>query len=181
MSSACSRSPRPAAAAMASRWSVTFAIALTTTKGCSCRRALMMLATRSMALASSTEVPPNFITITAAPPSYDVGRRGSRQVALHLQEFGVEQCRTSRAANGVVREHGELVVENAAGAQASDGDRHAMAAVHVEARLRTVGGIVVHDGLGGREWQPELLRSGMELLECGDDLLSIGLLLKFYR
>src|SRR5271166_2940897 len=118
MSSACARSPRPAAAAMASNWSVTFAMALTTTNGLSDRRPFTMLATRSMAVASSTEVPPNFMTITGAPPVLDVAGRRSRQVALHLEEFGVEQRRARCAADCIVREHGEFVVENAAGTQA---------------------------------------------------------------
>src|SRR5271165_4638054 len=159
MSSACSRSPRPAAAAMASNWSVTFAMALTTTNGRSEIRPFTMLATRSMAVASSTEVPPNFMTITAAPgvpnerrlcarwgggsSSKNVGGRPSRQVALRLEEFSVEQGRSRSAADGVMREHGELVVENAAGAQPSHAHGHAVAAVHIEARLRAVGRIVV--------------------------------------
>src|SRR5215472_7970878 len=41
----------------------TLAMALTTTTGCCERRPSTMEATRSMALASSTEVPPNFMTI----------------------------------------------------------------------------------------------------------------------
>src|SRR5271169_3445893 len=102
---------------MASNWSVTFAMALTTTNGRSGRRPFTMLATRSMAVASSTEVPPNFITITAAPPAQGVGDRPSREIALRFEEFGVEQGRAGSAADGVVREHGELVVENATGAQ----------------------------------------------------------------
>src|SRR5689334_2319220 len=44
-------------------WSVTFAIALTTTTGSSRRRPLTICAARSIAAASCTDVPPNFITI----------------------------------------------------------------------------------------------------------------------
>jgi hypothetical protein len=33
------------------------------------------------------------------------------QVAVMLEEFGVEQCGSGGSANGVVREHGELPVE----------------------------------------------------------------------
>src|SRR5436190_17694560 len=48
---------------MVSRVSVTLAMALTTTTGFCARRPSTMEATQSMALASSTEVPPNFMTI----------------------------------------------------------------------------------------------------------------------
>src|SRR5947209_17570727 len=48
---------------MVSSVSVTLAMALTTTTGFCGKRPLTMAATRSMARASSTEVPPNFITI----------------------------------------------------------------------------------------------------------------------
>src|SRR5579862_5673249 len=54
---------------MVSRVSVTLAIALTTTTGCWDWRPWTMEATRSMALASSTEVPPNFMTIIGGAPS----------------------------------------------------------------------------------------------------------------
>src|SRR5271165_3870475 len=175
MSSACSRSPRPAAAAMASNWSVTFAMALTTTNGRSEIRPFTMLATRSMAVASSTEVPPNFMTITAAPgvpnerrlcarrggapPSKNVGGRPSRQVALRLKEFGVQEGRACRAADGVVREHGELVVQHTARTQPPHAHRHAVAAVNIEARLRAVRRTVIDDRLRRRQRQLELLRS----------------------
>src|SRR5271169_937048 len=120
---------------MASNWFVTFAMALTTTNGRSGKRDVTMLATRSMAVASSTEVPPNFMTITAAPHWSDVGGRGSRQIALRLEEFGVEQRCSRCTADGVVGEHGELVVQNAAGTQASDRYRHSITAVYVKSRL----------------------------------------------
>jgi hypothetical protein len=48
---------------MASNWSVTLAMALTTTTGFWGRRALTMAAARSIASASCTDVPPNFMTI----------------------------------------------------------------------------------------------------------------------
>src|SRR5271157_1850479 len=109
---------------MASNWSVTLAMALTTTNGRSDMRPFTMLATRSMAVASSTEVPPNFMTITAAPPWLDVGGRPSRQVALCLEEFSVEQRCARRAADGVVRKYGELVIQNAAGTQPAHAHGH---------------------------------------------------------
>src|SRR5271165_755230 len=181
MSSACSRSPRPAAAAMASNWSVTLAMALTTTNGRSGRRPFTMLATRSMAVASSTEVPPNFMTITAAPPSKNMGGRPSRQIALRLEEFGVEQGRARSAADGVMREHGELVVQNAAGAQPPDAHRHAVAAVNIEARLRAVGRIVIDERLSRRQRQLELLRSRAEAVERRDDFGGIGFAPQLHR
>jgi hypothetical protein len=61
------------------------------------------------------------------------------QFAQAGQQFGVEDGGSGGAANGVVREHGELPVEHAAGAQAADGHGHAVAAIAVEARLRAVG------------------------------------------
>jgi hypothetical protein len=48
---------------MVTSWSVTLAMALTTTSGDPSNRLATILATRSMASALSTEVPPNFITI----------------------------------------------------------------------------------------------------------------------
>src|SRR5271170_108531 len=104
-------------------------MALTTTKGRSGRRDFTMLATRSMALASSTEVPPNFMTITVAPPAE---AWASRQQTLDFQQLGVEQRCACRSADGIVRQHGELVIEHAAGTQAADADRHAIAAVDIE-------------------------------------------------
>src|ERR1035437_4822906 len=120
MSSVCSRSPRPAAAAMASNWSVTLAMALTTTKGRSGKRAFTMAATLAMAAASSTDVPPNFMTITVSPPANEEGALASRQEALHLEEFGVENGGASGATNGVVREHSKFVIEHTAGTRSEE-------------------------------------------------------------
>src|SRR5271166_2206415 len=181
MSSACARSPRPAAAAMASNWSVTLAMALTTTNGCSDRRAFTMLATRSIAVASSTEVPPNFMTITDAPPGLDVGGRWSRQIALRLEEFSVEQRRSRCAADSVVREHSELVVQNAAGTQSSHGNGHSVAAVHIEAWLRTVRCIVIDERLRRRQRQLKLLGSRAKAIEGSDDFGDAGLLPQLHR
>src|SRR5450759_5402003 len=147
MSCVCSRSPFPAAAAMASNWSVTLAMALTTTKGRCDKRAFTMAATRSMAAASSTDVPPNFMTITAAPPEKEVEALASRQEALSLEEFRVEDGGASGATNGIVREHSELIVEHTAGTQPSHAHGHPAAAVHIEARLRPVRHGIVIDRL----------------------------------
>ena len=58
---------------MVSSVSVTRAMALTTTTGFCGTRSLTIAATRSMALASSTEVPPNFITIIGVTSRQDCG------------------------------------------------------------------------------------------------------------
>src|ERR1022692_1092534 len=153
---------------MASNWSVTLAMALTTTKGRSGKRVFTMAATRSMAAASSTDVPPNFMTITVSPPAKEVGALASRQEALRLEEFGVENGGASGATNCVVREHSELVVEHTAGTQSFHAHRHPIPAVHVEARLRPVRGGIVKYRLRGCQRQFQLLGSGAELVECRD-------------
>ncbi len=63
-----------AARAIASNWSVTLAMALTTTTGFCALRPLTIVAARSMALASCTEVPPNFMTIIGRGTSATVQR-----------------------------------------------------------------------------------------------------------
>ena len=65
------------------------------------------------------------------------------------EQLGVQDGGSGGSANGVVREHGELPVEHAAGAQAADGDGHAVAAIAIEARLRAVGLRGPLDGLLG--------------------------------
>src|SRR5256885_15057458 len=140
-SSALSRSPDPAARPMARSWSVTPAIALTTATGACGRRSRTMAAARSMAAASPTEVPPNFITIMPALPG------GSfRQISLRMEQLSVQQGRARRSADHVVREHSELPIEKIARAQAPDGNRHPGARVDVEAWLRAVGGAHVDNG-----------------------------------
>src|SRR5256885_4649654 len=132
-SSALSRSPDPAARPMARSWSVTPAIALTTATGACGRRSRTMAAARSMAAASPTEVQPNFITIMPALPG------GSfRQISLRMEQLSVQQGRAGGAADHVVREHGELPVQQIAGAQASDGDGHSGTRINIEAWLRSV-------------------------------------------
>src|SRR5713101_4922973 len=144
---------------MASSWSVTLAMALTTTTGfCACRP-FTIAAARSIALASSTEVPPNFITIIgdtffaadrrrATQMKCHIrifGRchpqrtqRSSIEISLDLEQLGVEQDRAGRPADRVVGKHGELPVQHAAGTQAAHRGRHSVAAVGIEPRLRAV-------------------------------------------
>src|SRR3954470_7163571 len=109
MARAASRSPAPEAFAQATSWSVTLAIALTTRTGFCARRDSTILAARPMAAASSTEVPPNFMTIIASSLSAS-GIRVA-EVSLHLQQLGVEQGSAGSAADGIVRQQRELPVE----------------------------------------------------------------------
>jgi hypothetical protein len=53
---------------MVTSWSVTRAIALTTTIGLCSKRVATIFATRSIARALSTDVPPNFMTIMPVLP-----------------------------------------------------------------------------------------------------------------
>ena len=62
-----------------------------------------MPATRSMAAADSTEVPPNFMTIMAVEQPFRV------------HEFGVEDGGAGGAADGVVAQGDELLVETGQG------------------------------------------------------------------
>src|SRR6266511_2732217 len=75
----------------------------------------------------------------------------SVQIALCLEQLGVEQCGPGGPANRIVREHGELPVEERARPQASAGDGHTVAAVQVQPRLGPVGALVVVDHLGWGE------------------------------
>src|SRR6476661_3144823 len=142
---------------MARSWSVILASALTTTTGRSGRRSRTMAATRSMAWASCTEVPPNFITIMRALrrtsttetrrhgerhggvcsatewPEYPsaVARTRSTQVSLRFKQLDIQHGCTSSAADGVVRKHGEFPVEDIAGTQPPTDSGHATSAVTV--------------------------------------------------
>src|SRR6516164_3326554 len=167
---------------MASSVSVTLDIALTTTNGRSASRAWTIPAIRSIAGESSTDVPPNFMTITASPPPMiEEVRRSSRQVALHFEEFGIQEGCAGRAADGVVREHRELVVEHAARPQPSHTYRHAMAAVKIEAWLRTVGRRVIHQRPFGRQRASQFIGLRAKLGERRDDFISRSLLLQLHR
>src|SRR5215472_9823252 len=79
---------------MARSWSVILARALTTATGRSLCRSRTMAATRSMAFASCTEVPPNFITIMGTPrrkPTTEARRhRGNQDQTLGAQVFPPE-------------------------------------------------------------------------------------------
>src|SRR5688500_11356155 len=74
-----------------------------------------------------TEVPPNWMTIMPAV---------SRKEALRLEDFGIQDGGARRAADRVVDEGDHAQVEDRAGADSSDGDRHAVLPLAIEARLR---------------------------------------------
>src|SRR5579864_1066698 len=176
-----------------------------------------MEVTRSIALASSTEVPPNFMTIIgvescersqklhARDPSLRL-RNGcaqddaalvghddfvdgailddsalawfrvwSSQVALGLEQFGVQDGGSGSATNRVVREHGELPVENAAGTKASHDRRHAGAGIDVESRLRAIVGLDVDDRTLGSAGKLQFLRLGAVAVPGGNDFVGLGL------
>src|ERR1035437_1621776 len=95
------------------------------------------------------------------------------QFAETCQQFGVEDGGSGGAANGVVREHGGLPVEHAAGAQAAHGHRHAVAAIAVQSGL---GAIVLGsplDGLIGSGGQL-LAGEGTELVPSGEQFFPGG-------
>src|SRR5579883_2735313 len=104
-------------------------MALTTTTGRLAERPLTMAAVRSMARASSTEVPPNFMTIMGTRPRR---RARSPQVALRFQQLGAQQSRPRSTTNRLVLKHRELPVEYRAGAEASDRGGQEGSALSVE-------------------------------------------------
>src|SRR3984885_7685921 len=160
---------------MARRESVTFAIALTTTTGRSASLPCTICATRSIAFASCTDVPPNFMTIIGG--NAPLGSRSvSPEISLRLEKFGVEQGRASRAANRVMGEHGELPIEHFTLPQASDRRGHAGAKVNVETRLRTIRSRHIKDGLLGCARQAQALRFGAKSVPGGQDLFRGRLL-----
>src|SRR5579862_9872298 len=103
-------------------------MALTTTTVClpAATRPATMAAVRLMAVGSSTEVPPNFITTRLMrclfrPQAFlgagcDFGN--DLQLAETSQQFRVQNGGAGSSANGVVGKHSELPVEQSAGAQA---------------------------------------------------------------
>src|SRR4029077_2721052 len=137
-------------------------MALTTTTGFFATRPFTIVAVRSIALASSTEVPPNFITIIEGnrvpersarlPPAvagascprqrHGVARKRDRsaspQVPLGLQQLRIQQRRPGCAADRIVRKHRELPIQHLAGAQPPYRGRHPCSAIHVKPRLRTI-------------------------------------------
>src|SRR5262249_20177920 len=159
---------------------------------------------RLMASGSATDVPPNFMTtLTTGSPgrsglrgtspgarrTFDLpdppglhdspGQpdRASSQEPLALHQLAVQDRPPGGAANRVVPERDELVVEHRARAQTADGDRHPAAAVDVERRLRAVRLGQVDDRLLRRRRQAELLRPAAEAVPRADDRLGVRVLL----
>jgi len=64
-----------------------------------------------------------------------------------MHQLGVQHRRSRRSAHGVVTQRDELPVEDRARAQTSDESGHAALALHVFARLRTVGFVHVNHGV----------------------------------
>ena len=95
------------------------------------------------------------------------------QLTQACQQFGVQDGGSGGSANGVVREHGELPVEHVAGAQAADGDGHAVAAIAIEARLRAIRLRSPLDGLIGSGGQI-LAGERLELGPCGQNVFASG-------
>ena len=170
MASAPVRSPTAAAAAARSNWSVTLAMALTTTTGLLALRDAAgndgrgtadggRIFDRRAAKLHDYQAHAKLQISWArqlATASHGFARCGfghRLQLAQAGQQLGVQDGGAGGSANGVVREHGELPVEHVAGAQAADRDGHAVAAIAVEARLRTVRLRGPLDGLIGRGGQ----------------------------
>src|ERR1700748_2924758 len=86
-----------------------------------------MPATRSMAWADSTEVPPNFITIMR-----------SAEHPFRVHQLSIKHRRARCPAHRVVPESDELPVEHGAGTQPSDEGCHSPVTLGILARLRPV-------------------------------------------
>ncbi len=170
--------------AAASSWSVTLDIALTTTIG-----GLAAAAAPGDDVPGARDGDSVFHRSAAEFHDDDVHAAGppvradrsvcAEKLSLGGEHLGVEQGRSGGAANRVVREQRELPIEQAAGAQAADGGRHAVAAIDVETRLRPIFFAVNSIGCGGALGRRGLA-SGMELLPGGENLLMRGRAPKFY-
>src|SRR5437868_9287627 len=106
-----------AACEMARSLLVVLPIADTTTIGWRWTRALTIVATRSMAAADSTEVPPNFITIMSESQM-------SIEMPFQVHQFRIEHRGPGCATDRVVAEGNELPVEHRARTEAADKRRH---------------------------------------------------------
>src|SRR5262245_10885061 len=79
-----------------------------------------------------------------------------------MHQLGVEDGGAGCAANRIVSERHELVVEERTRPEASDGHGHAAVTVHVEQRLRTVDLGEIYDRPRWRGRQAEILRAALE-------------------
>src|SRR5207302_7281103 len=109
---------------------------------------------RLIASGSATEVPPNFMTTLTVNLDGRMGRVSrvapDSQESVPVHQLSIQNRDTCRAANGVVAERDELVVEDRTRTQPPDGDSHAAATVDIERRLGTVALAQVHDRLRRR-------------------------------
>src|SRR5271169_3981546 len=160
-----------AALAMANSLLVVFPMAETTTTGLRAALSLTIDATLSMAAADSTEVPPNFITIIAAP--YRL--RPSIQHSFRVHKLGIQNGGSGGPANRIVRKRHEFVIEHGTRAQAAHEGCHAAVALGVLAGLWTVMLGHVADGPRGRARQTALLRNAGEFVECAHQVGLRGL------
>ena len=104
-------------------------------------------------------MPPNFITIIGVSIPLEVADVDTRarsedaraefsgcmrywsrshQIALGLEQLGIQHRRPGRAANGIVRKHGKLPIQHAAGPQTPDRVVMPFAGFHIKPRLRPV-------------------------------------------
>ncbi len=137
-----------------------------------------MAAVRRMATASSTEVPPNFMTTsfmreTAAAVA---GSRsaGAAELAQCIEQLGVEDRCAGGAADGVVGEHGELPVERV------QGRRRPTVAAMPPPRMRSRRGCgrssaaTNSTGCAGAVGKPMLPASGWNSRQRGQHLFARG-------
>src|SRR6267378_2508360 len=127
-------------------------MALTTTTGRSASRPCTIWPTRSIAFASCTEVPPNFMTIMGGGAPCGCGGWQtifSPEIPLRLQEFGIEESGSGGSAYRIVGEHGEFPVQHIALAQAPNRGRHSRTRIHIQPRLRAVNTLQTHHRLSG--------------------------------
>src|SRR5579875_114612 len=221
----CWRSPSMAVDAMARSLLVVLPIAETTTTGARSRRAWTMPATRSIAAADPTEVPPNFMTIMRRPrgvrspqrrrdakkaivepqrygeaeegrsksepegteaaegagKTVQTGWGSSVEHPFRMHQLGIQHGGSGGAADGVVAQSDELVIENGAGAEAADEGRHAALALGIAARLRAVVFAHIDDGPRGRAGEMAFLRHAAEAVISGMQLGHGRLSGKLYR
>src|SRR5215471_10038325 len=150
VSRAAAPSPATARPRASSRTSVVSPIAETTTRGRWPAARATIFASLSRAGASSTEVPPNFWTITGRSPDKSAESVESVEEPFDSRVLGVEDGGPRGAADRVVAEHRELPVEDSAGLEAPHEGRHPPLRVHVAPGLRPLRlGQVVDRPLGG--------------------------------
>src|SRR6266568_2845824 len=170
-------------------------MALTTTTGLCSSRSRTIPTARSMALASPTEVPPNFMTMDIsywnphlsqerrkmAPPLSRRVRARSPQISLRLQQLGVEQRGSGGTADRIVGEQGELPVKHSTRTQAADRRGHATAGINIKARLRTISRVCLQHGSFRRAGEFLLLWNATESHPCFDYFSFFFLGLGFHR